>query len=575
MQTFGKHRHLFLVVAVLIVIMTFPTVVYVFKTDVFWVPVDSGDVWITFWNAWYFKSLVAGTADFYFTDLLFYPDGLSLVFHNFTVPHMLVFAALQLIFPVSNAFNLTYLLVIVSVTVATYVYLNYLFKDKWISLFGAVIFGFSGFVVGRPQNPGSAFVAVVPLAFYFFHRAVLERRLLYMFISGTLIGASVYADMYIFVCLLIILGLYIVYFATARWREKEFWLRIAILVCVVGSISVIHLSKLLDDSESLENVLDKTGGLEKENDLLLYFINYENPIVNRLITNRFTTSFVQLPNPGRWNTSYLGYIPLILICAGVFRAKYRRRMVPWLILIFPFLTLRLGSILTINSQQVSGIRLPKYFLDQAFPMVFEAFHETDHFQIGVLLPLAVLSCYGLMSILEHISRSKHSRIILILIALLSVEYYRSPPSGRIVTQDEMQFLTWLSKQDTHEIRLINLPMNRGNSKQYLLHQTLSGYPQVEGLARRTPTGAYRYIEENHLLSAWQINRSVVCSADNSGRYVAGLEELIADGLTHVVLHYSLLVPNTVEDSFADVPPVYEDNYAAIYLLEQLGTSCSS
>ena len=299
MQTFGKHRHLFLVVAVLIVIMTFPTVVYVFKTDVFWVPVDSGDVWITFWNAWYFKSLVAGTADFYFTDLLFYPDGLSLVFHNFTVPHMLVFAALQLIFPVSNAFNLTYLLVIVSVTVATYVYLNYLFKDKWISLFGAVIFGFSGFVVGRPQNPGSAFVAVVPLAFYFFHRAVLERRLLYMFISGTLIGASVYADMYIFVCLLIILGLYIVYFATARWREKEFWLRIAILVCVVGSISVIHLSKLLDDSGSLENVLDKTGSLEKENDLLLYFINYENPIVNRLITNRFTTSFVQLPNPGK------------------------------------------------------------------------------------------------------------------------------------------------------------------------------------------------------------------------------------------------------------------------------------
>ena len=207
-------------------------------------------------------------------------------------------------------------------------------------------------------------------------------------------------------------------------------------------------------------------------------------------------------------------------------------------------------------------------------MVFEAFHETDHFQIGVLLPLAVLSCYGLMSILEHISRSRHSRIILILIALLSVEYYRSPPSGRIVTQDEMQFLTWLSKQDTHEIRLINLPMNRGNSKQYLLHQTLSGFPQVEGLARRTPPGAYDYIRANLVLNTWYGRKSLICAVENRDEYLAAVTQLAEDGFSHVVLHYSLLKPDTIEGSFSSLEPAYEDKFVAIYSLKGFSSSCS-
>ena len=567
------HRHFVLVVACLLIIMTFPTILYVFNTDVFWVPVNSGDVWITFWNAWYFKSLVAGQADFYFTNLLFYPDGLSLVYHNFTVPHMIVLAALQLVMPASNAFNVTYLLVIVSVTVAPYVYLNFLFKDKWVGLFGAIIFGFSGYVIGRPQNPGSAFLAALPLALYFLHRAILERRMSFIFISGALTGATVFADLYIFVCLLIVIGSFVLYFATLKWREKDFWRRIAVLVIVIGSLSSFHLHQLLADSGSLDNVLDKTSGQEKENDLLQYFINYENPIANRLITNRLTTSVVQLTNPGRWNTAYLGYVPLFLIFSGVLQARYRRRMIPWLILMFFFLALRLGSILTINSQQLPAVRLPKYFADQVFPLMFKAFHETDHFQIGILLPLAVLSCYGLISILERMSNSKNKRIILILIALLAVEYFRSPPGGRIVSPDEIQFLTWLSDKDANGVRLINLPMNRGNSKQYLLHQTLSEFPQVEGLARRTPPSAYNYIEANPVLNAWHKHESLICTEENRDYYLAAVAQLGDDGFSHVVLHYSLLKPDTIEGSFSGLEPAYEDEFVAIYPLAVLAEAC--
>ena len=62
---------------------------------------------------------------------------------------------------------------------------------------------------------------------------------------------------------------------------------------------------MFSDTSDLEGILDKTSGQETENDQLQFFINYENPFFNRLITNRITSSIVLLPDPGRWNTSYL------------------------------------------------------------------------------------------------------------------------------------------------------------------------------------------------------------------------------------------------------------------------------
>ena len=117
-------------------------------------------------------------------------------------------------------------------------------------------------------------------------------------------------------------------------------------------------------------------------------------------------------------------------------------------------------------------------------------------------------------------------------------------------------------------------MNRGNSKQYLLHQTLSGYPQVEGLATRTPTSAYDYIRANLVLNAWHSLKSLICTAENREEYLAAVGQLRDDGFSHVVLHYSLLKPDTIEGSFSGLEPAYEDKFVAIYSLKGFSSSCS-
>lgn len=571
--TARNHLHFIMVVCVLLVVMTYPTIVYVFNNEVFWLPIDSGDIWIEFWNAWYGKLILAGEADPLFTTLSFYPQGLSLAYHYPNIAHMLVFGAFKAILPASNAYNLTYLLITIATTVAAYVYLQYLFNDKWTALFGAVVVGFSGYVVGRPMHPGVAFLATVPLSCYFLHRGFAEMRWRFIAMSGILVGATVFIGLYIFVCLLLTVSAYFVYFAVSKWKVRRFWLMVAVMIAVAGLSGLARSFPMLRDETDLEGILDKTSGRETENDLLQFFINYENPVFNRLITNRVTSSIVLLPDPGRWNTSYLGYIPLLLIALGLIRKNYRRRMFPWLLLLLPFFLLRLGSVLTINGQVFDSVILPKYVLDRLVPVVFEAFYSTDHFQIGLLLPLAVLSCYGLRAFLDSVPKRRRGGMVLLLVALLAAEYYRSPPAGHIILQEELAYLDWLAQESDEPVRLINLPMNRGNSKTYIFHQTIGGYPQVEGLTTRTPPSAYDYIKANLVLNAWHRRESLNCARENRDNYLAAVAQLRDDGFSHVVLHYSLLKPDTIEDSFSGLEPAYEDEFVAIYRLTILPEAC--
>lgn len=569
-----NHLHFLGVLCLLIVVMTFPTIVYVVNTEVFWLPIDSGDIWIEFWSAWYGNRILAGAESPLFTTLSFFPQGLSLAYHKFSLSHMLVFGALQALLPASNAYNFTYLLIIFSTTCSAYLYLCYVCKDKWGALFGSLVVGLSGYVMGRPMHPGESFLATVPLSLYCLHRGFVESRLRLIAISGVLVGATAFIGWYIFACLLLTVAGYIIYFAIVQWKDRRFWLLAAMLILIVGCIGSFRAYPLLTDAEVLDGILDKAGGRETENDLLQFFINYENPFFNRLITNRVLSSIVLLPDPGRWNTSYLGYIPLLLICLGLIRKDSRRRMMPWLLLLLPFLLLRLGSVLTVNGQVIDSVVLPKYALDRLVPVVFEAFYATDHFQIGLLMPLAILSCYGLLELLFRIPMRRRGGVVLLLSALLAAEYYRSPPGGHIVLEEEVAFLDWLAGEESDSpVRLINLPMNRGNSKQYLFHQTLGGYPQVEGLATRTPPSAYDYIKANPVLNAWHRREGLICTEENRDEYLAAVTQLRDDGFSHVVLHYSLLKPDTIEDSFVGLEPAYEDEYVAIYRLAILPAAC--
>ena len=570
-----KHLHFIVVVSVLLVVMTWPTIVYVFDTDTFWLPTQGYDVWLRFWDAWRGSQVLSGTAVFNASDMLFYPVGISLEFHPYNVFHTLLFALLQSWMPISSAYNLIFLIIILATSASGYFFLNYLLNDKWLALLGAVIFGFSQHVVGHPNHPDVNLLVTVPLSLYALHRGVLESSWKWSAVCGLLVGITVFIGMYVFICLLLTVGMLGLYFATSRWRNVVFWTGLMLIAFVAAPISAVRIFPMMQNSDELQTALNKTGNTETANDLLASFVTYRHPLMTPLFVTVFEINVDEGTFIKGWShTSYLGYLPLLLAVIGLTRPAYRRKMIPWLLLALAFLVLRLGSTLRFNGEIFSEVLLPKYYLDEILPVIFQAVHETDHFQIGVLFPLAVMSCYGLKVLLNRVPPKHRSAIVLLAVAFVAFEYY-SQPSETSVTKTQVAFNSWLAQEPNQdEIHLINLPMGRKSSKLYGFYQTLNGYPHAEGLAMRTPASAYDYIERNVMLNSWREKRLYRCQADNSSGYLSAVYDLLEDGFSHIVLHLQEQNAHHVRDSFTNVRPAYRDRYVEIYRVQDLRDACA-
>ena len=574
MNTLGAalrcHLPFLLVIPLLIIAMTFPAIQHILPDDEFWLVQHNIDANMLLWDAWYFERLMKGRADYYFTDLLFYPQGVSLAFHNFSLPHMALMTALKTILPADSAFNLSYLLLSFTTTAAGYLYMYYLFRDSWLALFGCVVFGLCGFVLARPAQIHISFIAPIPLALYCLHRAINEDSRKFMLLAGGIIGATAFVGLYTLVCLLIIIGCFVLGFAFSRWRSPHYWLAILLLIVTASAVAFPRVYPMLRDAAELSGALAKNEGIELGTDLMWYFVPYKHPLLGPLLTSALPI----VDKPGWDRVVYLGYIPLALLALALFKRRTRSAALPWLGLALIFLTLRLGSTLTFNSTNYPNILLPKHYLEQILPAVFKAFWTPDAFLSGALLPLAALSCLGLSALLHSIPGRARRAVILILALAAAFEYYQAQipytqPPGRL------DFIDWLRQEDDPDsIHLINLPMGGQSSKVYAYYQSFNGYPHAEGRPTRTPTAAFAYIDDNLLLREWRAGKSYNCLPGNQAEFRAAQSQLLADGFTHIVLHRDRLYRETIAANFSQIPTAYSDDQVSVYRLADLDESCA-
>ena len=567
--TLKEHRHFIVAVALLTLVMTFPVILYVFKTDAFYLPADgSYDIFIHLWDVWYWKQILSGAADRSFTTIMFYPQGVSLAHHPFSsMPVNTLQIALQLFMPVSNAFNVAYLLVVGLNALSAYVYGLWLFKDKWSAIFAAAVFGFAPHVLAQPFQLHDATIAPVAIAVYCFHRGVAEERWRLIVAAGLVAGLTSTITLYSFSCVLITLAACVCALGIGRWREIRYWKVVGLLALLIAATSVWIVQPMMADSDSLDAALDWESD-EVGYDLISAFVNHRNPFFGPPLEAALQPG----PSLARSKTSYVGFLPIALLCLGLASKGTRRKMLPWLVLGAGFFVLRLGSTLHINGVAYSDILLPKYYLNEILPSVFKAFRSTQRFQVGLLLPLSVLAGYGIVALRARWPAAARPSVIVALIVILAFEYY-APLRDRWLEYDRFAYIAWLEAEAEDEVRLVHLPMGRTNSKQYMLFQSISGFPHAEGAISRTPDQAFDYIRANPVLEAWNNHRPASCVISGRERYLAGVTQLQTDGFSHIVHHRDRYFWERQIDSFRNVAPVYHDEYVDVYRLEDLRASC--
>lgn len=569
-----KHGLILLILIILAIILTYPLMWHIITLNSDWVLGGTVDTSMKFWDAWHFEKVITSGQDYYYSSNLFYPDGLSLSYHSMSLPYTSLMLILDSILPTFVAFNLTTLMLLVFTLISGYIYIFYTVQNRWLSLFGACVWGFSTQVTLNIDRPDLSFLATIPLAFYFSERALKEYDWKLGIIAGLIAGSTALIGMYTFICLIMMLGIrfLMILISNQNWKNRQIWSVIIVFLIAFSAIALLRVTPMFTaDGDTITEATQKYDELEVEKgaDLFLLLINGHNPWLGTLQTDFWDANINLSLN------YYISYVAIALIFIGILFPLYRRQTLSWMIIFLIFSILRLGSFLTINGVTYTDIKLPKYYLNQLISPIFEGFWVSGHFHIGAILPIAIMAVYGLAAIIQSdlIKRQWLKALVIILCTtLLLIEVYK-PPFIKEKPANEVMFFQQLADQEHEQGAIINLPMGRGYAKTYLYHQTIHELPQVEGLASRTFNSAYTYINKNNFLRRWSSYETNVCITETQDSYVQTIDKLIQDNYLYVILHKDFNRFKVHDEEFSVYPPYYEDDYLIVYKLQDMKTSC--
>ena len=564
------HWQCYVIVPLVIIVMTWPTFPRLFDGDELWLHVDQRDKYLRIWDAWHLERLLAGEAELYYTDYMFHPTGVSLAFQSYSFPHAVLLLALQQVMPVDNAYNLLFLLIQAFNAFCAYALILHLIKDKWIALFGAIVV-----IAGLPfpydsTVPDLIIIGTLPLTIYFFYRAVTESRAKFAALAGLCAGATAFISLYIFAIILLTVAIFAVFQAFSRWRQAALWRLLLIAVALGACVSYFRLYPMFADPAILNEGLEAHRSHVRSNDLLDHFVLTDSPLTGELFRAVFN-----IPPRASHEDGYLGYVNLFFIVSALLLSR-RRRLLPWLAILSVFLVLRSGHFLTVNSVEFRHVVLPERVLSDWFPALFGQISVQEYYQFGVLIPLALLSSYGLAALLQSKAGRRRFTLVLAAALVVCVEFY-SPLEDELLGRDKLEYINWLQRESDDEIKLINLPRSEGTGTPhyFVFLQTVTGYPTAFGYINRAERSAKSYVHANLLLNSWESKRNLYCFSYNKESYLAAVEQLLADGFTHIIEHDWLWGDKFIQYSLLNVPPAYDDGLVKVYRMTDIHLSCEN
>ena len=374
-----NHWHALLIVPLVIIVMTWPTIARVFDSDGYWFHTGYWDHWLRIWDAWHIERVLAGQAELFYTDSIFHPSGVSLAFVHFSLPHALLFIIFEKFMRADTAYNLLFMLILCFNAYCTYPLILHLLGDKWIALYGALVVVVSVPFLNSSTLPDLIMIGTIPLTIYFFLCHVIENHWIFAVLAGVCAGVTAFISVYIFVINLMTVGIIAIFLAFSRWKLPAFWRGLLLFFVVCISISSFRFYPMIVDAAILKEGLKTNLGQVRSNDVLECCVVTGNPITGDLFRAVFALppdSEQNNPLLLRHNHAYLGYINLFLLLCAILHKPLRRRLAPWLAVLVYFAILRLGHFLTINGATCYSC---EFRSGAAYPVETSAGTRVSHF----------------------------------------------------------------------------------------------------------------------------------------------------------------------------------------------------
>jgi hypothetical protein len=526
-------------------------------------PGRGDDLLVRYWNRWWIKRVLTQGGDLFYTDMIFYPTGVNLLYHNIAWANIALWLPLEPLVGGIVAFNLIYLLNLCLCAVTMYVLARYLTRSTAAAFVAGLVYAFFPYRLFEIDHSNLIATQWLPLFLLCLMRIVREKnKLRHALFAALFLALTGYTRWQLLVFAAFVACAYVLYslcFERRSWR-----LRIFVMLGVAAVVAVVLMSPLLYPlvraqlTRTYPEDLFVESLVAKQTDLLAYVVPPHNHVLGGLFEG---LEYAEGYTRAWYSNAYLGYCVILLVILGV--CKARRMAWFWVGLALVAWLLAMGPSVRFNKQIYDAIPLPYALVKDFLPI--KMMREERRFNVLLALPIAVMAAYGVVCLRDWARRrrvaSRYMSILFaVLVLLLCLDYLQIP----IQTFDTAisPFYQSLAKEPGR-FALLNLPTGRDRSPFLMLCQTVHGKPIVEGSIARPPREARAFVEDNPFLLYLRDERRMNPDLPDVSRQLGILSDA---GVRYVILNEQYAFPWDKDDwhAYLAFRPLYEDEFIEVY-----------
>jgi len=498
MKTLREHLGVLVGYALLTLLLTYPAVLHLFTHLIG----DGGDTNVFVWNLWWIKkALTELHTNPFWTDYIFFPQGVSLVFHDLVPFNGLLGILLHPFVGLVAASNAIVLLSFTLSGYGIYLLIRFLGPDRLSAFIGGIIFAFCPYKFAHLLGHFSL-ISTEWLPFYAL--AVLKLT------KGTRdggIGPSLCAAIFLLLIALcsqyylvyaLLFTLLLVCYCAWTVGPRAFWQRggrrlaAALAFFLVGFAPILFMAGSEMLRERYEPVYAGNARLYQADLLSFVTPSFLHPLLGPLIqpiAGRFKGNLSE-------GTVFVGYLALILALVAIFKLRSTEPWVRfWSLAFLVFFILSLGPFPRFLGRPIGRkfLFLP-YRLIMHIP-ILDNLRVPSRFDIMVMLCMAVLVAFTCRRLFERYERrGARAFVFLGLTLIITFEYLAIPfPTFRASAPRIYEQIA----REAGAFTVLEIPLGRssGLSKGIgefrppsLFYQAVHEKKTFNGFVSRAPTG---------------------------------------------------------------------------------------
>lgn len=553
-----KHILILLLFLILTAVMTYPAAFQMSSHIIG----DGFDGYMNCWNLWWVKTaLMDLERNPYYTQFLFYPQGVSLLLHTLNPFNGIISIPFQYFFSLSACYNAVVLLSFVLSGYFMFLLAAHLTGDLLASFAAGFIFTFCPYHfahgLGHLQLIAMEWVPLYVLCLIKMINEAKIRNAVFASICCLLVAACDWYYLFFCFMLSVLVLLFSLVTKGPSILTKGFFQRSAVFVCLGPLVCMLFIMPMLKEA-SRGTMLGSHDVVQNSANLLSYFTpSWMNPIWGTYIKHHIQGAggFLAGSTEG---LVFIGYSLLAFLAWSWRYAKRSPAFIFWMLASLLSLVFSLGPRLQAGSVNISLPLMPYQLLSTMFPFL-ELGGAVSRFSFLVMFCLGLSCAISIKAMRQNCSEKRLAALVpLLMLALLTIEYLPAPFT---TTKLHVPAFYAQVKKEKGDFAILELPFDPALTAEAMFFQTQHHRYLSVGYISRISKEKYSQLENDPLFGLF-LHASKMAELDITGirasiaihkiRYIVdkedGYHHLLKErlGLKQVYAAGSFVVYSTAE-----------------------------